>query len=202
MLKRAQRGDAAAFEQLVTPYERTLWRICWRYTRHQEDAADCLQETMLKAWRMLPQYRSEGELEAWLCRICSTCCLDFLRRRTRREADSMEALQESGFEPRDASPLPQEAAEASERAEALQRAIVDLPDDMREALVLTQIDGRSYEDTARITGVSVGTVKSRINRARQKLMSSMQEWMEHTMIHSLEHSKGKSVMKGERRSSK
>ena len=169
MLRRAQRGDSAAFEQLVTPFEGTLWRVCWRHMRHQEDAADCLQETMLKAWRMLPQYRGEGSFEGWLYRICSGVCIDHIRKRTRREADSIDAMGEDGFQMHDSAPLPHEQAEAKERQEALMQAIEQLPPDMRDALVLTQLEGRSYEDAAAITGASVGTVKSRINRARQKI---------------------------------
>ena len=176
MLRRAQRGDSAAFEQLVTPFEGTLWRVCWRHMRHQEDAADCLQETMLKAWRMLPQYRGEGSFEGWLYRICSGVCIDHIRKRTRREADSIDAMSEDGFQMHDSAPLPHEQAEAKERQEALMQAIEQLPPDMRDALVLTQLEGRSYEDTAAITGASVGTVKSRINRARQKLVEAMQRW--------------------------
>ena len=176
MLRRAQRGDSATFEQLVTPFEGTLWRVCWRHMRHQEDAADCLQETMLKAWRMLPQYRGEGSFEGWLYRICSGVCIDHIRKRTRREADSIDAMSEDGYQMHDSAPLPHEQAEAKERQEALMQAIEQLPPDMRDALVLTQLEGRSYEDTAAITGASVGTVKSRINRARQKLVEAMQHW--------------------------
>lgn len=194
LLRRAQHGDSAAFEQLVTPLEQLLWRICWRYTRHREDAADCLQDTMVKAWRQLPGFRGEGDFEAWMCRICTTCCLDFLRSRTRRTADSIDALRETGFDPRDQAPQPHEAAEQREEREALARAIDDLPPDMREALVLSQLEGLSYEDVARLTGASIGTVKSRISRARQKLLQYMD--------HFREHKPGYSVKKGERRASR
>ena len=194
LLRRAQRGDSAAFEQLVTPLETLLWRICWRYTRHREDAADCLQETMVKAWRQLPNFRGDGELEAWLCRICTTCCLDYLRSRSHREADSIDAMKETGFDPRDTAPQPHEAAEQKDEREALARAIGELPDDMRQALVLSQLEGRSYEEVAAVTGVSIGTVKSRINRARQKLLQHMTRFREQTpetIVH-----------KGERRASR
>ena len=178
LLRRAQHGDSDAFEQLVAPVEQLLWRICWRYTRHQEDAADCLQETMVKAWRQLPNFRGEGDIEAWLCRICTTCCLDFLRSRARRTADSMESLKENGFDLRDKEPLPLEAVEQREQRKALAGAIESLPPDMREALILSQLEGHSYEDVARMTGASIGTVKSRINRARQKLLQQMAHFRE------------------------
>ena len=67
-LRRAQKGDTAAFEQLVTPHEQTIWRVCWHYTHHQQDAADCMQEAMLKAWRAIGSYRGDCALESWLYR--------------------------------------------------------------------------------------------------------------------------------------
>ena len=82
-LRRAQKGDPQAFERLVTPHEQTVWRVCWHYTHHTEDAKDCMQEAMLKAWRAIGQYRGDCALETWLYRIASTVCLDFLRRQKR-----------------------------------------------------------------------------------------------------------------------
>ena len=98
-LRRAQKGDSSAFEMLVTPHEQMLWRVCWHYTHHQEDAADCLQETMLKAWRGIKSYRGECSLSTWLYRIASTVCLDFLRKQKRLpETESADELAEDeGF---------------------------------------------------------------------------------------------------------
>lgn len=191
MLRRAQRGDSAAFEVLVTPHEPMLWRICWRYMRNTEDAADCLQETMLKAWRTLPSFRGSGDLEAWLYRVCATCCLDALRRRKRSDADSMEALQETGFDPADGGPQPEETVQRREEQQALQRAMDELSPEMREALVLSVLEGRSYEDVARLTGASMGTVKSRINRARSKLIEKMTRWREQPGAGSVKKGEGR-----------
>ena len=168
-LRRAQQGDSAAFESLVTPLEEMVWRLCWRYTRHEADAQDCVQETMLKAWRQLPRFRGECSLESWLYRICVSCCLDFLRRKGRRAEESADALAEKGFDPADPAPQPEEAAALREEKAALMRDIDQLPPPMREALILNVLEGRTYEETAALTGVSLGTVKSRLNRAREKL---------------------------------
>ena len=170
-LRRAQKGDAQAFEQLVTPHEQMLWRVCWHYTHHQEDAADCLQETMLKAWRAIKSYRGDCALSTWLYRTAVTVCLDFLRRQKRLPVtESADALTEDeGFTPVDGSPTPDEAALRAESADDLRAALDALPADMRTALILYALQGMQYEEIAAVTKASVGTVKSRISRARQKI---------------------------------
>ena len=169
-LRRAQKGDARAFERLVTPHEQTVWRVCWHYTHHPEDAADCLQDTMLKAWRAIRQYRGDCALETWLYRIAATVCVDFLRRKKRLpQTESADEMAEAGIQPIDASPTPDEAALTAESGEQLRQAIDSLPADMRTALVLYALEGQPYEAIAEITRTSIGTVKSRINRARQKI---------------------------------
>lgn len=169
-LRRAQKGDAQAFEQLVTPHEQMLWRVCWHYTHHQEDAADCLQETMLKAWRAIKSYRSECSLSSWLYRIASTVCLDFLRKQKRLpQTESADKLAEEGFSPVDESPTPDEAILKAESADSIRAAIDSLPEDMRTVIILYALQGLGYEEIADTMNTSVGTVKSRLNRARQKI---------------------------------
>lgn len=170
-LRRAQKGDSSAFEMLVTPHEQMLWRVCWHYTHHQEDAADCLQETMLKAWRGIKAYRGECSLSTWLYRIASTVCLDFLRKQKRLpETESADELAEDeGFTPVDDSPTPDEAVIRAESADNVRAAIDALPADMRTVIILYALQGMQYEEIAEVTRTSVGTVKSRISRARQKI---------------------------------
>ena len=170
-LRRAQKGDPQAFERLVSPHEQLLWRVCWHYTHHPEDAADCLQETMLKAWRAIRTYRGDCALSTWLYRTAVTVCLDFLRRQKRLPVtESADALSEDeGFTPVDASPTPDEAVLRAESADDLRAAIDALPADMRTAIILYALQGMPYEEIAEVTKASVGTVKSRINRARQKI---------------------------------
>ena len=111
ILRRAQKGDASAFEQLVTPYEQMIWRVCWHYLHHREDAMDCAQEVMLKAWRSIGQYRQDCGFSSWLYRIAGSVCIDFLRKQKRMvDSDSMDAMAENGFEPADDSPTPEAAA--------------------------------------------------------------------------------------------
>jgi len=169
-LRRAQKGDPQAFERLVTPHEQLLWRVCWHYTHHQEDAADCLQETMLKAWRAIGSYRGDCALTTWLYRIASTVCLDFLRRQKRLPVtESADEMAEEGYAPIDASPTPDEAAIRAESADNIRAAIDSLPGDMRTVIILYALQGLGYEEIADTMQTSVGTVKSRLNRARQKI---------------------------------
>lgn len=172
-LRRAQQGDSAAFESLVTPHEQLIWRLCWRYTRQEADAQDCVQETMLKAWQQLPRFRGECSLESWLYRVCVSCCLDWVRKRGRRMEESADGLAEEGFEIADPAPKPEERVISREERAALRRDIDQLPAPMRETLILHALEGRSYEETAALTGASMGTVKSRLNRARQKLIEKI-----------------------------
>lgn len=169
-LRKAQKGDSHAFERLVTPHEQMLWRVCWHYTHHQEDASDCLQEAMLKAWRAIGSYRGECALSTWLYRIASTVCLDFLRKRKRLpETESADEMSEDGFMPVDPSPTPDESILKAESTAHIRAAMDALPGDMRTVLVLYSLEGLGYEEIAQTLGISVGTVKSRLNRARQKI---------------------------------
>lgn len=175
MLRKAQKGDAAAFEQLVGPHEQLLWRTCWHMMGNMEDAKDALQETMLKAWRSIGAYRGDASLSTWLYRIAASCCMDAMRRQKVRRAESMDAMREGGFEPQDPGPGPEEQTEQQERRRELREALAQLTEDQRAVLVLTAVEGRSYEETAEALGVAVGTVKSRCNRARTRLTEILQK---------------------------
>ncbi len=176
-LARARKGDAQAFETLVTPHEQMLWRVCWHYTHHHEDAADCLQEAMLKAWRAIGSYRGECAFSSWLYRIASTVCLDFLRKQKRlpQTESADELAEEDGFAPADESPTPEEALLKAESARQIREGIDALPAEMRTVLILYALQGLGYEQIAAATQASVGTVKSRLNRARQKLAKFLQD---------------------------
>ena len=169
MVLRAKGGDAAAFEALVGPHERRVYLTCLKLMGNEADAGDCAQEALLRAYRAMSGYRSEARLETWLYRIAYNVCLDALRRRKRTAAESLDALSEGGFTPRDRGPTPYAALERKERLALLRRGIDALPEEMRTALLLSQVEHLGYEEIARITQAPVGTVKSRINRARQKL---------------------------------
>lgn len=175
-LRRAQKGDSTAFEQLITPYEQMVWRVCWHYLHHREDAMDCAQDVMLKAWRSIGQYQQDCSFSSWLYRITGSVCIDFLRRQRRMvPSDSMDAMAENGYDPADDAPTPDVSMLKKESAETLSHAIDSLPEDMRTVVILYAFEQLRYEDIAQITNVSVGTVKSRLNRARAKLLAFVRE---------------------------
>ena len=169
LLHRAQRGDPEAFESLMGQMEALVWRVCWHYTGSREDAADCGQETMVRIWRGLSSFHFECAFETWVYRVAANCCLDFLRKRKRDKAESLEPLREQGFDPPDPAPDTEEQALRKEEHARLRAAVAALPEDQRDALVLTQLEGRSYEEAARLLETTEGTVKSRVARARDKL---------------------------------
>ena len=169
LLRKAQHGDPEAFEQLITPLEQLIWRICWHYTGNRESAEDCGQETMIRIWRSLDSYRGDCALESWVYRIAANCCMDYLRKKKRDKGVSMEPMQEQGFDPADPSPGTEEQVVAADEQKRLREAITMLPEDQREALIMTQLEKVPYEEAARLLGVSEGTIKSRVNRAKARL---------------------------------
>ena len=169
LLRRAQSGDPEAFERLMEPLEQLVWRVCWHYTGNREAAEDCGQEAMIRIWRNPANYRGECALESWVYRIAANCCMDWLRKKKRDWSVSMEPMVEQGFDPADDSPGTEEQVVAKDERQRLREAIALLPEDQREALILTQLEKVPYEEAARALGVSEGTVKSRVNRAKARL---------------------------------
>ena len=173
LLRRAKNGDPEAFEQLMTPLENQIWRICWHYMGERESTADCGQETMIRVWKGLAQYREESSFESWVYRIAANCCLDQLRKRKRDRSESIEPLKEQGFDPPDPEADTEARVVARDERQRLREAIAQLPEDQRDALVLTQLEGVSYEQAAAMLGATEGTIKSRVSRAKARLKELM-----------------------------
>ena len=169
LLRRAQRGDPEAFGELMEPLEQLVWRVCWHYTGNREAAEDCGQEAMIRIWRNLGNYRGECALESWVYRIAANCCMDWLRKKKRDKSVSMEPLREQGFDPADPEPGTEEQVVAKDERQRLRETIALLPEEQREALIMTQLERIPYEEAAKALGVSEGTVKSRVNRAKARL---------------------------------
>lgn len=173
LVKQAQEGDLNAFNALVGRYQRLAYNVAYRVTGDPDLAADATQEAFLAAYRSLHTFGG-GSFKAWLLRIVTNKCYDILRYHRRRPTASLDALLVDPHNPdaplrREAPERPDERLEQLELAEVLQAAIMKLPEDQRVTLVLADVHGFSYEEIARITGVQLGTVKSRLSRARRKL---------------------------------
>ena len=192
LLRRAQRGDPEAFGRLMEPLEQLVWRVCWHYTGDREASSDCGQEAMIRIWRALDSYRGDCAFESWVYRIAANCCMDWLRKKKRDRSVSMEPMRDQGFDPADTSPGTEAQVIAKDERRRLREAIALLPEDQREALVLTQLERVSYEEAARMLDVSEGTVKSRVNRAKARLKE--------ILTSEGELSSPADVKKGERRS--
>jgi RNA polymerase sigma-70 factor, ECF subfamily len=171
---RAQRGDRTAFNQLVVRHQDAVYTLCYRLTGNPEDAADATQEAFISAFRHVADFRG-GSFAGWLLRIASNACHDLHRYRRRRPADSLDAptggqVDDSATrDVEDGAPGPEGRALQSELADVLQEGLLALPEDQRLALVLCDQYGYEYQTIADLTGAELGTVKSRINRARTKM---------------------------------
>lgn len=177
LISRAAKGDEAAFSTLVERYEKMVFNLAYQYTQNREDAADVSQEVFLKLWRSLPTFRGESSFATWIFRITRNSALDLLRKRTGSAALSLTVEDEDGEEGSRERDLidpavehdPAAAAERKERTHAVHAAIASLRADHREILVLREMRGFSYNEIADMLGLELGTVKSRINRARMQV---------------------------------
>jgi RNA polymerase sigma-70 factor (ECF subfamily) len=168
----AQQGDLDAFNQLVIHYQNLAYHVAYRIVTDVDAAADATQDAFLRAYRAIGQYRG-GSFKAWLLRIVTNTCYDQLRAKKRRPTASLEALLVTDPAPGpsfvDQAESPEAFAERQELGQVIQAGIDALPTDQRVALSLCDVAGMSYQEIAQATQVSLGTVKSRINRARGKL---------------------------------
>ncbi|MFI3312359.1 MAG: sigma-70 family RNA polymerase sigma factor [Eubacteriales bacterium] len=173
-IHKAQNGDEAAFEQLVTAYEKQVYTMALRMVGNPEDALDVSQEAFLKAWRGLKGYRSDAKFSTWLYRLATNVAIDFLRREKRQKAVSLtdEEQAETAVEDAKADPFHQ-ISEKMER-EHIAKALEQLEPEYRQALVLRAVNGLSYDEIAQATGAKAGTVKSRIARAREKMRQMLE----------------------------
>ena len=176
-LDAARRGDLAAFNQLVLAYQAVVYTVALRTLGNPDDAADATQEAFVSAFKAIREFRG-GSFKAWLLRIAVNACYDQLRRRQRRPASSLDELTEIGdldIAAPDPERGPEGAASSAETARVIQAGLATLPEDQRMLVVLCDVQGLSYEEAADATGVALGTVKSRLSRARARLRDYLRE---------------------------
>lgn len=174
LIRRAKKGDADAFEALVAPLEQKLYALCLRMLTSREDALDCAQDAMLRIWRSMGTFREQASFGTWCYRIATNACLDYLRKQKVRPSVSLEAMTEIGFAPAaGGGDNPAERLEEGDRRQALIEGIASLSPDLRAAVVLRDIHGLSYEEVSEALQTPLGTVKSRINRARERLRGNL-----------------------------
>lgn len=173
----ARKGDARAFNQLVPLYQSMAYNLAYRILGDADAAADATQDAFISAYKAMRKFRG-GSFKAWILRIVTNSCYDQLRVKKRRPTESLDDLEIDadyvGYL-RDEAELPDEAYERRELNQAIQSGILSLPMDQRTVLVLSDMQGLSYQEIAEATGLSLGTVKSRLSRGRAKLRDYLVE---------------------------
>ena len=179
IVRKVLQGDVNAFEKLVTEHEKGVYAIALRMTGNPEDASDMTQEAFIKAYNSLQSFRGDSKFSVWLYRIASNVCLDFLRSRSRKPTVSLSVEDDEGEETEldiaDESQSPELLLERGLTRDAVRRGLQAMPPDYRQILLLREIQGLSYEEIADVLRIEVGTVKSRIFRARKRLCSFLIE---------------------------
>lgn len=174
LIRKCQQGDMDAFEQLILGYEKRIYAIAYKYMGNHEDASDMAQEALIKAYQSIGSFRGDAAFGTWLGKITANRCLDELRKRKNVQMTSLEEtldLEEGSVKKEIESPAagPEEHAIEQETAGYMQRLIAELKEEYRVVIILRELDGHSYEEIAEMLSCSLGTVKSRISRARQYL---------------------------------
>jgi len=183
LIQFARGGDLDAFNRLVLAYQDIVYSQAYRMMGEQEAADDAAQEAFISAFRNLSSYRG-GSFKAWLLRIVTNACYDELRRRKRRPTTPLEPVDEDEEEIEspswmaDPSESPEEALSRAELGRALQRCLGDLPDEFRAVVVLVDLQGMDYTEAAQVIGTPLGTVKSRLARARLRMRDCLQGFWE------------------------
>ena len=181
LIAQAQKGDVQAYNALVLHYQQVVYNVAYRIMGDPQSAEDAAQEAFISAYKALNKFVG-GNFKAWLLRITTNGCYDELRRRKRRPQSSLEKITEDNQESfaflRDPAIGPEKRQQQMELIEAIEECLQGLPDDQRVTAVLCDVEGYDYNAIADMTEVSLGTVKSRVSRARSKLRDCLQGFRE------------------------
>jgi len=177
----AQKGDINAFNRLVLTYQELAYNVAYRILGNPDRAADATQDSFLRGYRALDQFRG-GSFKTWILRIVTNCCYDQLRGMKRRPTTPIDDLVEDDEHStllEDTSESPQSYVERVELDAVVQAALDTLPEDQRTVVVMSDIHGLSYDEIAETTSVNLGTVKSRLSRGRAKMRDYFLAHREH-----------------------
>ena len=178
LIRKAKQGDMLAFEELILKHEKIVYNLALRMMNHSEDAMDISQEVFLKAYRSLSNFDERSAFSTWIYRITHNTCIDEIRKRKGKQTYSLEEDLESedGSMQRqvaDDGDTPEESLMRKEQKSEILRALDTLSEEHKAAIILRDVKGLSYEEIAEILELSLGTVKSRINRARNQLKTEI-----------------------------
>jgi RNA polymerase sigma-70 factor (ECF subfamily) len=180
LISQAQNGDLSAYNRLVLHYQDIVYNVAYRIMKDPASAEDAAQDAFISAYKALDSFRG-GSFKSWLLRIVTNACYDELRRRKRRPQSSLDEITEENPSVSfmaDDDVGPEEHRHQVELVDAVKRCLDELPDEQRVAAVLCDVEGHEYQEIAEIMDTSLGTVKSRISRARSKLRDCLQDFRE------------------------
>ena len=181
LIKAILKGDVKAYEALISRYEKKIYALCLHLLKDPEEAYDAAQEVCLKIWKQLGTYKGQAKLSTWIYRMTTNQCLDILRKYKRRGYElSLFLDEQTGEEEKltDQARIWEDVSsyiEQKELGEVLKQGIGELKEDYQTVIVLRDIEQRSYEEIADILGISLGTVKSRLSRARSTLRKILEQ---------------------------
>lgn len=180
LLKKCRQGDRDAFNILVQTYQRQVINLAYGMLSDTEDATDAAQEVFIKVYRNIDRFEGKSSLSTWIYRITSNVCKDFLRKRTRTIQsisiyESSEDDDDRPMEIKDSSPTPQEHMEITETQREVRKALDELPEEYKLVIVMYDLEGLSYDEISNVLQCPVGTIKSRLNRARKALKKNLSE---------------------------
>ncbi|HLV78823.1 MAG TPA: sigma-70 family RNA polymerase sigma factor [Chthonomonadaceae bacterium] len=179
LIERCKRGDRAAFDTLIRAYEKRVYNLAYRLCGHYDEANDISIDALMRVFQSIHLFRGEANFSTWLFRIVTNVYLDRRKRSRNKQHLSLEEyieLEENSVtrQVEDTAPTPDQVAEANERRDFLLQAIASLPDYQRAMIVLYHTEGLAYEEIAEVLGLPLGTVKSRLNRARLTLREKLE----------------------------
>jgi RNA polymerase sigma-70 factor (ECF subfamily) len=178
LIERSQQGDRSAFDLLIRKYERRAYQFAFRLTKNSEEAADVVADSFVRVHSALKSFKGQSAFTTWLYRILTNCFLDIRKKERSRPSVSLEAAlhtEEGDLERQieDEAPTPADEAEARERQAVVESAIDRLPEYQRAMIVMYHGEGLAYEEIAEALDLPIGTVKSRLNRARLSLREQL-----------------------------
>ena len=179
IIQRVIGGDKNAFEGLVMENQKNVYNLALKMTRNEEDALDLSQEAFIKAFNQLANFRGDSRFSVWMYRLTYNLCIDFLRRKPKANVISLDYDDDNSdtapLEIPDMRDLPEDSTIRSELRQNITTGIYELPLKHREVIVLREVNSMSYDEVAETLGINVGTVKSRLARARLKLIEILKE---------------------------
>ena len=186
LVRRCKKGDTCAFEELIKAYEKKIYNIAFRMTGDRDDAYDIAQETCIKIYRSIKNFREDSSFATWVYRITSNVCIDEIRKRKNNVVPLAVASDDGEYEIplADNGKLPEKVYEERDESEAIRSCILDLEDEYRIIIVLRDMQGYTYEEISKMLNINMGTIKSRLNRARNLLkgkIKSMEPFNDETV---------------------